>query len=55
LLELGNISFKVSFKNISYLNTLDPNSPEWLARLPMTKGAVRAMDTVTDFVGNIVN
>ena len=23
--------------------------PEWLARLPMTKSAVRAMDTVTDF------
>ena len=24
---------------------------EWLARLPMTKSAVRAMDTVTDFLG----
>lgn len=24
---------------------------EWLARLPMTKSAVRAMDTITDFLG----
>jgi len=27
-----------------------PNQPEWLARLPMTKAAVRGMDTVTAFV-----
>lgn len=29
--------------------------PEWLARLPMTKSAVRAMDTVTDFLGKEEN
>ncbi|XP_070580928.1 autocrine proliferation repressor protein A-like [Ptychodera flava] len=28
----------------------DPTKPEWLARLPMTKAAVRAMDTISDFV-----
>ena len=27
-----------------------PDQPEWLLRLPMTKGAVRAMDAVEDFV-----
>ncbi|XP_064606085.1 autocrine proliferation repressor protein A-like [Liolophura sinensis] len=26
-----------------------PNKPEWLLRLPMTKAAVRAMDTITNF------
>ncbi|XP_077979615.1 autocrine proliferation repressor protein A-like [Glandiceps talaboti] len=28
----------------------DSDHPEWLALLPMTKAAVRAMDTITDFV-----
>lgn len=28
----------------------DPSDPEWLLRLPMTKGAVRCMDTTTDFL-----
>ena len=27
----------------------NPN-PEWLVHLPMTKAAVRAMDTITDFM-----
>lgn len=27
--------------------------PKWLARLPMTKSAVRAMDTVIDFLGKL--
>ncbi|XP_046562184.1 autocrine proliferation repressor protein A-like [Haliotis rubra] len=31
-----------------------PDRPEWLLRLPMTKSAVRAMDTMTDF-GKKVN
>ena len=28
----------------------DPTKPEYLAELPMTKAAIKAMDTVTDFV-----
>lgn len=28
----------------------DPTKPEYLAELPMTKAAVKAMDTVTDFM-----
>lgn len=27
----------------------DPNDPEWLARFPMTKAVVRAMDVMTEF------
>jgi PhoPQ-activated pathogenicity-related protein len=30
----------------------DTSDPYWLARLPMTKAVVRAMDTVQDFVNN---
>nr|XP_039256777.1 autocrine proliferation repressor protein A-like isoform X1 [Styela clava] len=28
----------------------DPSEPYWLLRMPMTKAAVKAMDTITDFV-----
>ena len=35
----------------NFIKSLDPhNSSDWLARMPMTKAAVRAMDTVTNFV-----
>lgn len=33
---------------------LKTGDPKWLARLPMTKSAVRAMDTVTDFCQSAV-
>ena len=32
----------------------DPSKPEWLLRMPMTKAAVKAMDTVTDFVNKTI-
>lgn len=31
------------------------NEPDWLVRFPMTKAAVRAMDTVTDFVNTDIS
>ena len=32
-----------------YIN-INSSEPFWLARLPMTKAVVRAMDTVTDYI-----
>lgn len=34
---------------------LEHGDPEWLALLPMTKSAVRAMDTITDFCASLEN
>lgn len=39
----------IGFGLKEYLKTGDP---KWIARLPMTKSAVRAMDTVTGFLGS---
>jgi PhoPQ-activated pathogenicity-related protein len=36
----------------SWVKYMDTGDPTWLARLPMVKSAVRAMDTVTDFLGS---
>nr|XP_002128778.1 autocrine proliferation repressor protein A [Ciona intestinalis] len=32
----------------------NPNQPEWLLRMPMTKASVKAMDAVTDFINKTV-
>lgn len=39
-------------KQIDAINAGEAGNPQWLARLPMTKSVVRAMDTVTAFAAN---
>lgn len=43
----------VAFSWAKYLNNTD--KPEWIIFLPMVKSAVRAMDTVEQFLGAGVN
>lgn len=36
--------------SLNWKTFLDTEDPKWLTRLPMTKSAVRAMDTVSDYI-----
>src|SRR3989338_3597786 len=33
----------------------DPTEPDWLARLPMTKASIKAIDAIQGFLGDLIH